>query len=146
MTSVFYVVSVCLGIVICTRYSKLKKIDKATPVATYQLTNQATTNPVTTIPIANPQTVQTMMVNGQLMQVVTPANQIMNQSSAVMTGTQPQMVIVQGASQQAPQAVATAVVQSAAQPAPVVVGQNDSPPSYQVFKALKYETFIMKVF
>ena len=129
MTSVFYGVSVCLGIFICTRYSKLTKYDESNPVAT----NQATTNPVTTIPIANPQTVQTMMVNGQLMQVVTPANQIMNQSSAVMTGTQPQMVIVQGASQQAPQAV----VQSAAQPAPVVVGQNDSPPSYQVFKASK---------
>ena len=116
--------SVCIGIFICTRYSKLKKYDEIAPVATNQLTS---------IPIANPQTVQTMMVNGQLMQMVTPSNQTMYQTSSALTGSQPQMVIVQGANQQALQAVVQPVAQTA-EPTSVVVGQSDSPPTYQVLK------------
>ena len=95
----------------------------------------AVTNPVTTIQMTNPQTVQTMMVNGQLMQVVTPTNQITTQPTVVTTGnitaSQPQMMIVQNPNTQ--QVVQQAVVQ----PTPTIVGQNDLPPSYQVLYCAK---------
>ena len=87
-----------------------------------------TTNQVT-IQMANPQTVQTIMDNGQLMQVVTPTNQISTQPTVLttgnITGSQPQMLIVQNPNTQQ-------VVQQAVQPTSIVAGQNDLPPSYQV--------------
>ena len=96
------------------------------------------TNPVTTIQMTNPQTVQTMMINGQLMQVVTPTNQITTQPTVVttgnITGSQSQMMIVQNPNTQ--QAVQQAVVQpttqAVVQQSSIVAGQNDLPPSYQV--------------
>lgn len=128
--SVFYAISVCIGVFICTRYSEMKK---------HYGTNQSpahvmATNQVTTVQMANPQTVQTVMINGQLMQVVTPSNQIAAQPTVVttgnITGNQPQMFIVQNPSNQ--QVVQPAPVQATpAQAAPVVIGQNDLPPAYQ---------------
>ena len=96
--------------------------------------------------MTNPQTVQTMMVNGQLMQVITPTNQITTQPTVVTTGnitaSQPQMMIVQNPNTQ--QVVQQAVVQST----PTIVGQNDLPPSYQVvdysYKHFKIDVFIKK--
>ena len=89
-----------------------------------------TTDQVTTIQMANPQTVQTMMVNGQFLQVVTPTNQITAQPTVVTTGnitaSQPQMIIVQNPNTQ------QVVQQAVDQPTPTIVGQNDLPPSYQV--------------
>ena len=131
--SVFYAFSVCIGVFISTRYAELKR---------HHGTNQSQTpnvptNQVTTIQMTNPQTVQTMMVNGQLMQVVTPTNQITTQPTVVTTGnitaSQPQMMIVQNPNTQ--QVVQQAVVgptTQAVQPTPTIVGQNDLPPSYQV--------------
>ena len=47
--------------------------------------------------MTNPQTIQTVMINGQLMQVVTPANQLVAQQTIVtsgnIAGNQPQMLI-----------------------------------------------------
>ena len=52
--------------------------------------------------MTNPQTIQTVMINGQLMQVVTPANQLAAQQTIVtsgnIAGNQPQMLIVQNPS------------------------------------------------
>ena len=136
--SVFYAISVCIGVFICTRYSKMKK---------HYGTNQSpanvmtTNHQVTTVQMANPQTIQTVMINGQLMQVVTPANRIAAQPTVVTTGNiagnQPQMLIVQNPNnQQVVQAAAQPSVQPVAQTvvqqAPIVPGQNDLPPAYQV--------------
>ena len=41
---------------------------------------------VTTVQMVNRRTIQTVMINGQLMQVVTPANQIAAQPTVVTTG------------------------------------------------------------
>ena len=135
--SVFYAVSVCIGVYICTRYSEMKK-----HYGTNQSpTNVMTTNQVTTVQMANPQTVQTVMINGQLMQVVTPANQIAAQPTVVTTGNiagnQPQMLIVQNPNNQqvvqsAVQPSIQPVAQAVVQPAPIIAGQNDLPPAYQV--------------
>ena len=135
--SVFYAVSVCIGAYICTRYSEMKK-----HYGTNQSpTNVMTTNQVTTVQMANPQTVQTVMINGQLMQVVTPANQIAAQPTIVTTGNiagnQPQMLIVQNPNNQqmvqaAVQPSIQPVAQAVVQPAPIIPGQNDLPPAYQV--------------
>jgi len=135
--SVFYAVSVCIGVYICTRYSEIKK-----HYGTNQSpTNVMTTNQVTTVQMATPQQIQTVMMNGQLMQVVTPANQIAAQPTVVTTGNiagnQPQMLIVQNPNnQQVVQAAIQPSVQSVAQAvvqaAPIVAGQNDLPLAYQV--------------
>ena len=126
LCSVFYAISVCIGVFICTRYAELKKHHGTNQ----SQTSTVPTNQVTTIQMTNPQTVQTMMVNGQLMQVVTPTNQITTQPTVVTTGnitaSQPQMMIVQNPNTQ--QVVQQAVVQ----PTTTIVGQNDLPPSYQV--------------
>jgi len=134
--SVFYALSVCIGVYICTLYSAMKK-----HYGTNQSpTNVMTTNQVTTVQMANPQTVQTVMINGQLMQVVTPANQIAAQPTVVTTGNiagnQPQMLIVQNPNNQqvvqaAVQPSIQPVAQAVVQPAPIIAGQNDLPPAYQ---------------
>jgi len=135
--SVFYAFSVCIGVYICICYSEMKK-----HYGTNQSpTNVMTTNQVTTVQMANPQTVQTVMINGQLMQVVTPANQIATQPTIVTTGNiagnQPQMLIVQNPNNQqvvqaAVQPSIQPVAQAVVQPAPIIAGQNDLPPAYQV--------------
>ena len=103
--------------------------------------NVTATNQVTTVQLANPQTIQTVMINGQLMQVVTPANQIAAQPTVVTTGNiagnQPQMLIVQNPNNQqvvqaAVQPSVQPVAQAVVQQAPIVAGVNDSPPAYQV--------------
>ena len=103
--------------------------------------NVTATNQVTTVQMANPQTIQTVMINGQLMQVVTPANQIAAQPTVVTTGNiagnQPQMLIVQNPNNQqvvqaALQPSVQPVVQAVVQQAPIVAGVNDLPPAYQV--------------
>ena len=104
-------------------------------------TNVVATNQMTAVQMATPQQIQTVMINGQLMQVVTPANQIAAQPTVVTTGNiagnQPQMLIVQNPNnQQVVQAAIQPSVQSVAQAvvqaAPIVAGQNDLPPAYQV--------------
>ena len=100
-----------------------------------------TNHQMTTVQMANPQTIQTVMINGQLMQVVTPANRIAAQPTVVTTGNiagnQPQMLIVQNPNNQqvvqaAVQPSVQPVAQTVVQQAPIVAGQNDSPPAYQV--------------
>ena len=49
-------------------------------------TNVVATNQMTTVQMATPQQIQTVMINGQLMQVVTPANQIVAQPTVVTSG------------------------------------------------------------
>ena len=104
-------------------------------------TNVVATNQMTTVQMATPQQIQTVMINGQLMQGVTPANQIAAQPTVVTTGNiagnQPQMLIVQNPNNQ--QAVQAAiqpsvqpVAQAVVQTTPIVAGQNDLPPAYQV--------------
>ena len=104
-------------------------------------TNDMTTNQVTTVQMATPQQIQTVMINGQLMQVVTPANQIAAQPTVVTTGNiagnQPQMLIVQNPNNQqvvqaAVQPSVQPVAQAVVQTAPIIAGQNDLPPAYQV--------------
>ena len=89
-----------------------------------------------TVPIVNPQAVQTIMVKGQLMQVVPPTSQIMTQPTVTvgnMTESQPLLIMVQNPVNQP-------VVQAAGQPSVQTIvqlslnddSQNDLPPSYQV--------------
>jgi len=135
--SVFYAISVCIGVCICTRYSEMKK-----HYGTNQSpTNVVATNQMTTVQMATPQQIQTVMINGQLMQVVTPANQIAAQPTVVTTGNiagnQPQMLIVQNPNNQqvvqaAIQPSVQPVAQAVVQTTPIVAGQNDLPPAYQV--------------
>ena len=67
------------------------------------------------------QAIQTVMINGQLMQVVTPANQIATQPTVVTTGNiarnQLQMQIVQNPNNQQ-------VLQAAVQPSVQLVAQT----------------------
>lgn len=60
------------------------------------------TKSVPIVQMTNPQTIQTVMINGQLMQVVTPANQLAAQQTVVtsgnIAGNKPQMLIVQNPS------------------------------------------------
>ena len=89
---------------------------------------------MTTIQMVDPQSVQTVLVNGQLMQVV-PANQMTTQQMVVTTGSQQQMMIVQNSSnQQVVQLAPEPTMQAVVQPAPVVVDPSlpDLPPSYEV--------------
>ena len=91
---------------------------------------------MTTIQMVDPQSVQTVLVNGQLMQVV-PANQMTTQQMVVTTGSQQQMMIVQNSSnQQVVQLAPQPTMQAVVQPAPVVVDPSlqpsDLPPSYEV--------------
>ena len=108
MISVLYGVSFCVGILICYLYFGLKFYDGIISLAA---------NQVAPIQMANPQTVQTVIINEQIMQVAKPSNEIMNQSSADMTGnvsgSEPPMMT---------------------KPASVTPEQNDSPQSYQVFE------------
>ena len=89
------------------------------------------------------QIVQTVMINGRLMQVMMPANQIEAQPTIVTTGNiagnPPQMLIVQNPNNQqvlqaAVQPSVQPVTQAIVQQAPIFAGQNDSPPAYQVEK------------
>ena len=99
-------------------------------------TNQSPTPNMPTVPIVNPQAVQTIMVKGQLMQVVTPISQIMTQPTVTVgniTESQPLLIMVQNpVNQQVVQAADQPSVQTIAQPSPNDDLQNDLPPSYQV--------------
>ena len=110
MISVLYGVSFCIGIFICYLYFGLKFYDVIISMAT---------NQVAPIQVANPQTVQTVMINEQIMQVATPSYEIMNHSSADMTGN-----------------VSESESPMMTKPASVIPEENDSPPSYQVYENL----------
>ena len=98
--SVFYGISVCIGIFICICYSEIKK--HGTNQSPAAETLPLATKLLPTVQMTNPQTIQTVMIDGQLMQVVTPANQLAAQQTVDISGNiaenKPQMLIVQNPS------------------------------------------------